>query len=213
VLLPGWGFDARVFELLDLDFNYLLPQRIDTERFNTELILVLEQQGIKEVSLFGWSMGGFLALDFLKEYGEAVREVFLVSMRTRFPKDQIDSQRALLMEDRALYLGQFYRNCFMGQKRAFRWFRGQLLSSYIKIFDLEALLKGLDYMVRQELRPSLLKGHPIWLIHGKKDRIAPFSEILEFMGGRSSSQILLFEKSGHLPFLDPHFNERLSNGV
>jgi pimeloyl-ACP methyl ester carboxylesterase len=205
VLLPGWGFDARIFEPLDLAFDYLLPQRIDTERFNAELILALERKGLKEVSLFGWSMGGFLALDFLKEYGEAVRAVFLVSMRTRFPKKQIDAQRSLLMADRKLYLGQFYRNCFMGQKRAFAWFERKLLSSYIKIFDLQSLLKGLDYMVRQALRPSLLKGHPILLIHGKKDRLAPFSEISESMAGLSFPHILLFEKSGHLPFLEPDF--------
>ena len=212
MLLPGWGFDVRVFELLDLDFNYLLPQRIDIARFNAELITWLKREGIKEVSLFGWSMGGFLALDFLKAYEEVVKEVFLVSMRTRFPKDQIDSQRALLTEDRKLYLVQFYRNCFMGQKRAFKWFEENLLSSYIKIFDLQSLLGGLGYIARQELKPLLMRGHPIRLVHGKKDRIAPFSEISESMAG-VSFPLIVFEKSGHLPFLEPDFKERLSHGV
>ena len=213
MLLPGWGFDVRVFELLDLDFNYLLPQRIDIARFNAELITWLKREGIKEISLFGWSMGGFLAIDFLKEYEEVVKEAFLVSMRTRFPKDQIDSQRALLTEDRKLCLVQFYRNCFMGQKRAFKWFEEKLLSSYTKIFDLQSLLSGLDYMARQELRHSILTGYPVRLIHGKKDRIAPLAEISELMGELSSSHILLFERSGHLPFLEPDFKERLSHGV
>ena len=212
MLLPGWGFDARIFEPLDLDFNYLLPQRIDTERFNAALISWFKREGIQDVSLFGWSMGGYLALDFLKKYGEMVKEVFLISMRTRFPKEQIDSQRALLTEDRVLYLGQFYRNCFMGQKRAFKWFEEELLSSYIKIFDLQSLLRGLDYLARQALRPSVLNKYPVRLVHGKKDRIAPIAEISEAMAG-ASSPLLVFDKSGHLPFLEPDFKKRLSNGV
>ncbi len=212
VLAPGWGFDARVFEPLDLDFNYIVPQKIDTANFNEDLIRALERNGIKKVSLFGWSMGGFLALDFLKEYGEIVREVFLVSMRERYPKEQIDSQRSLLMEDRKLYLAQFYRNCFMGQKRPFKWFEEHLFSSYIKGLDLEYLLKGLDYLARQGLDPALLKRHPVRLIHGKKDRIAPYSGILELTEGLPSSHVVLFEKSGHLPFLEPDFKERLFTG-
>ena len=211
-MLPGWGFDVRIFELLDLDFNYLLPQRIDTVRFNAALISWLKREGMKEVSLFGWSMGGFLALDFLKEYGEVVTEVFLVSMRARFPKEQVDTQKALLMEDHVFYLSQFYRNCFMGQKRAFKWFKENLLSSYIKIFDLHFLLRGLDYLARQALRPSVLNKYPIRLVHGKKDRIAPFAEISESMA-EASFPFIVFDKSGHLPFLEPHFKEKLSRGI
>jgi non-heme chloroperoxidase len=212
VLVPGWGFDARIFEPLDLDFNYLLQQGIDTERFNEDLIRVLARYNIKEVSMLGWSMGGFLALNFLKEYGQAVREIFLVSMRKRFPKEQIDSQKAMLIEDRKLYLAQFYRNCFLGHKRAFKWFKERLFSSYVDIFDLESLLKGLDYLAQQELEPAFLDKHAVRLVHGKKDGIAPYSELLELMEGLPSPHILLFETSGHLPFLEPDFKERLFTG-
>ncbi|MBW2646651.1 MAG: alpha/beta hydrolase [Deltaproteobacteria bacterium] len=185
VLVPGWGFDARIFEPLDLDFNYLISQGIDIERFNEDLIHVLARYNIKEVSMLGWSMGGFLALNFLKEYGQAVREIFLVSMRKRFPKEQIDAQKAMLIEDRKLYLTQFYRNCFLGNKRAFKWFNERLFSSYVEIFDLESLLKGLDYLAQQELEPALPDKHAVRLVHGKKDGIAPYSELLELMEGLS----------------------------
>lgn len=210
VLAPGWGFDARIFEPLDLDFNYLIPRGIDTERFNEDLIRVLARYNIKEVSMLGWSMGGFLALNFLKEYGEVVKEVFLVSMRKRFPREQIEAQKAMLREDRKLYLAQFYRNCFLGQKRAFQWFNERLFSSYVERFDLKSLLKGLDYLARQELEPALPDKHVVRLIHGKKDGIAPYSELLELREGLSSTHILLFEKGGHLPFLEPDFKERLT---
>lgn len=205
VLVPGWGFDVRIFKSLDLNFNYLLVHRIDTERFNADLIRELGHTGIKKVSLFGWSMGGFLSLNFLKEYKGVVREVFLISMRKKFPREQIDSQRAMLIEDQRLYLTRFYRNCFMGHKHAFEWFKEHLLSSYMEIFDLASLLKGLDYLAEQELDTVLLNEYPVWLIHGKRDRIAPCSEIREF----ALPRLLFFEKGGHLPFLESDFKERL----
>ena len=52
VLIPGWGFDARIFEPLDLDFDYLLPQINNPERFSADLMSALIENRIKKVSLF-----------------------------------------------------------------------------------------------------------------------------------------------------------------
>ena len=211
VLIPGWGFDARIFEPLDLDFNYLLPEINDLERFSADLMSALVEKHIKKISLFGWSIGGFLAVNFLEEYGrEFVHEIFLVSMRKSYPKKEIDSQIGLLIKDRRLYLNQFYRNCFMGQKNDLAWFKEHLFSSYIEMFDLEFLLKGLDYLMQQKLKTSALKESPVRIIHGAKDRIAPCSEIVEMAENISFPGIVIFEKSGHLPFLEPDFKEKCS---
>jgi len=207
VLIPGWGFDARIFEPLDLDFDYLLPQINDPERFSADLMSALIENRIKKVSLFGWSMGGFLAINFLEEYGrEFVQEIFLVSMKKSYPKKEIDSQIALLIKDRRLYLSRFYRNCFMGQKQIFSWFKESLFSSYVEMFDPEFLLNGLYYLMQQKLKTAALKESPVKIIHGKKDRIAPYSEIVEIAEDISFPGIVTFEKSGHLPFLEPDFN-------
>ncbi|HUV50473.1 MAG TPA: alpha/beta hydrolase [Anaerolineae bacterium] len=214
VLIPGWGFDARIFELLDLDFNYLLPQINDPEGFSADLMGALVENRIKKVSLFGWSMGGFLAINFLEEYGrEFVREIFLVSMRKTYPEKEIDSQIALLIKDRILYLSRFYRNCFMGQKRAFAWFKERMFSSYIEMFDLKFLLKGLDYLMQQRLETTALKENPVRIIHGEKDRIAPYSEIVEMAKDISFPGMVTFKKSGHIPFLEPDFKERFYAGI
>ncbi|NQT10644.1 MAG: alpha/beta hydrolase [Desulfobacteraceae bacterium] len=214
VLIPGWGFDTRIFELLDLNFNYLLPQINDPKRFSADLMSALVENQIKKVSLFGWSMGGFLAINFLEEYGrEFAEEIFLVSMRKSYPKKEIDSQIAFLIKDRRLYLSRFYRNCFIGQKRTFAWFKEHMFSSYIEMFDLEFLLNGLDYLVQQRLETAALKENPVRIIHGEKDRIAPYSEIVEMAKDISFPGIVTFKKSGHLPFLEPDFKERFYAGI
>lgn len=207
VLIPGWAFDAKIFEPLDLDFDYLVPRKIDIARFNADLADALFQKKIKEVSLLGWSMGGFLAVGFLKEYGEAVRDIFLVSMRRSYSRQEIRSESTELKKDPTAYLTAFYRNCFMGQTHAFRWFKKHLFRSYIENFDLGSLLRGLDYLMQQELEPALLKRDNTHIIHGKKDRIAPLSEILEFLGAPPFPPVSIIEKTGHLPFLEPGFKE------
>ncbi|MDI6687073.1 MAG: alpha/beta hydrolase [Desulfobacterales bacterium] len=207
VLIPGWGFDARIFEPLDLDFDYLLPQIKDPKRFSPDLMSALVENQIKKVSLFGWSMGGFLAISFLEEYGrEFAEQIFLVSMRKSYPKKEIDSQIALLIKDRRLYLSRFYRNCFIGQKQTFAWFKERMFSSYIEMFDLDFLLNGLDYLMQQRLKTAVLKENPVSIIHGEKDRIAPYSEMVELAKDISFPSIVVFKKSGHLPFLEPDFN-------
>lgn len=214
VLIPGWGFDARIFEPLNLAFNYLLPEINDLKRFSADLMSALIENRIKKVSLFGWSMGGFLAVNFLEEYGrEFVQEIFLVSMRKSYPKKEIDSQIALLIKDRRLYLSRFYRNCFMGQKRTFAWFKERMFSSYIEMFDLEFLLNGLYYLMQQRLKTAALKENPVRIIHGEQDRIAPYSEIVEIAEDISFPGIITFKKSGHLPFLEPDFKERFYAGI
>ncbi|MDO9566318.1 MAG: alpha/beta hydrolase [Candidatus Desulfaltia sp.] len=214
VLIPGWGFDARIFEPLDLDFDYLLPQINDPKRFSADLMSALVENQIKKVSLFGWSMGGFLAISFLEEYGwEFAEEIFLVSMRKSYPKKEIDSQIALLIKDRRLYLSRFYRNCFIGQKRTFEWFKERVFSSYIEMLDLEFLLNGLEYLMQQTLETAALKENPVRIIHGEKDRIAPYSEIVQMAKDISFPRIVAFKKSGHLPFLEPDFKERFYAGI
>ncbi|MEA3432898.1 MAG: alpha/beta hydrolase [candidate division WOR-3 bacterium] len=210
VLIPGWGFDARIFEPLNLDFNYILPEINDLEHFSSDLMSALVEKDIKRVSLLGWSMGGFLAVNFLEKYGrEFVQEILLISMRKSYPKKEIDSQIGLLIKDRRLYLNRFYRNCFMGQKNDLAWFKEHLFPSYIEMFDLEFLLKGLDYLMQQRLKTATLKESPVRIIHGAKDRIAPCSGIVEIAENISFPGIVIFEKSGHLPFLEPDFKKRL----
>jgi pimeloyl-ACP methyl ester carboxylesterase len=95
----------------------------------------------------------------------------------------------------------------MGQTHAFRWFKKHLFRSYIENFDMGSLLRGLDYLMQQELEPALLKRDNTHIIHGKKDRIAPLSEILEFLGAPPFPPVSIIEKTGHLPFLEPGFKE------
>jgi len=205
VLIPGWAFDWRIFEPLDLDYNYLSPAKTDFYTFKDDLLRVVLEKGIEKISLFGWSMGGFIALDFLTVYPDLVDEIFLVSMRKRLPKEQINLQKNLLRKDKDNYLSQFYRNCFVGQKEDFGWFKKKLLDSYFKDFSLNYLVEGLDYLSNKELDIRSWGKYKLKIFHSKKDNIAPFKDITIVKKDLPSLSLIIFEDSGHLPFLHPDF--------
>ena len=52
-LIPGWATDYRIFDSLDLDFNYLVPVGFSPDSFEEDLIEALKEHNIKNLSLFG----------------------------------------------------------------------------------------------------------------------------------------------------------------
>ena len=65
LLIPGWATDWRIFERLDIPFNYLLPKRVspsEAKKIINHIPGKLRKAGI---SVLGWSMGGFIAADLI----------------------------------------------------------------------------------------------------------------------------------------------------
>ena len=94
VLIPGWATDFRIFEDLDLKFNYLLPVSFSPFNFSEGLLPAMKENRLRKVSLFGWSLGGFVASDFAAGYKDKVREVILLSVRKRYEREAVEKVRA-----------------------------------------------------------------------------------------------------------------------
>ena len=71
VLVPGWATDWRIFDGLDLNYNYISLIEFSPLNFTDGLSQYLENKSINKVSMLGWSMGAFLAADFTVKYGQA----------------------------------------------------------------------------------------------------------------------------------------------
>src|SRR3989338_731284 len=71
-LIPGWAADYRIFSALDLEFNYLLPINFSPFNFTESLLDALKEHNIERVSLFGHSLGGFVAAEFAAEHPDLV---------------------------------------------------------------------------------------------------------------------------------------------
>jgi pimeloyl-ACP methyl ester carboxylesterase len=90
VLVPGWASDWRIFNSLNLEFDYLVPLDFSPFSFEKGLLRALKKKSGR-VSLFGWSLGGFTAAGFAAKYPALIDELMLVSIRRRYLAEELGS--------------------------------------------------------------------------------------------------------------------------
>ena len=201
VLIPGWAADYRIFDSLDLKFNYILPIQFFPFTFERGLFNTLRNKGIAKVSLFGWSLGGFLAAEFALKHKDFIDELILISVRKEYKEKEIAVIKELLKKSKKGYLYKFYANCFF-KKESLSWFKKNLFKSYCEQFDLEYLFKTLDYLGNAKIEPKELgKIEKVKIIHGEADRIAPVEEVISIKNS-TRAELIIIKNSGHIPFLE-----------
>ena len=199
VFLPGWGFDGRIAELLEQHArSWIYPATmLDPASMTGDLFDFLNEKGIDRIELKGWSMGGYLALDFARTYPDRVAALELIGMRSHWPAAEIDAIIVELQADPAAFLQTFYRKCFLGHKSAYRSFVKNLQSDYLHNLDLPLLVKGLAYLRTAQWDPA--PGIPTRLVHGRNDIIAPLAQRANI----PAATVEIVEYGGHMPFLSP----------
>lgn len=206
VLIPGWATDYRIFNTLDLNFNYLFPLKFSPFSFEKELLSALRENRLERVTIFGWSMGGFMASDFFVKHQDKVEGLILVSIREKYEKENLRQIKARLKKNKEGYLYKFYHNCFSKcELEFFLWFKRNLLENYLTQMDLGTLLEGLDYLQDAELNLPRLKNQKIYFIHGKEDKVAPINEALRVKESLPQAKFISLKDAGHMPFLSPDF--------
>lgn len=212
VLIPGWAFDYRIFSSLDLNYNYLIPAKISLPNFAKDLSERLDKLSFEKISLFGWSLGGFLAQDFALKYPDRTEELFLLSIRRSFPQGIVEEIKTKLKKDKRAYLYKFYLECFsVFDKESLGWFKKNLLKDYLDKMQIRNLLAGLNYLSSAKAEPlSLGKIKRIRIFHGRHDAIAPFLEAKQIKSKIPQAEFIYFKNLGHILFLNPKFKERFN---
>ncbi len=205
VLLPGWAADEKVFEPLRLEYDYLIRKNFSPAGFRDSLCRELAARGIKRISLFGWSLGGFLAADFCREHPLLVEELFLVSVRRRYPPSEVQALKRELALDRSGCLRRFYRRWFSPTDDGRLRFRERLLAKYLEEMPEPDLLAGLDYFSRTSFPPGGFRGIRVVFVHGGEDRIAPKEEAKDLATETAGAEFVLLPGAGHAPFLNSGF--------
>jgi malonyl-CoA O-methyltransferase len=207
VLIPGWASDHRIFASLNLEFNYLIPLNFSPFTFEKELLKVLAQRKIKKISLFGWSLGGFVAAEFAAKYSNLIDQIILVSIRRKYQIKELQKIKKRLSLNKKGYLYKFYVRCF-AKKEQMSWFRGHLLRDYCDELDLVYLFQGLDYLENSEIKPDLLNTiERITIVHGQRDIIASLDEAIAIKDNLTQARFICIRGAGHIPFLKKDFNK------
>jgi len=212
LFLPGWATDYRIFATLDLNYNYLYPAILNPFNFNNQLSRFLDKESIEKISLFGWSQGGFLAVEFTLGNLERVDRLILLNICKKFNPERLEAVRQKLTKNKTAYLYKFYLDCFAkSDKEGFAWFKNNLLKDYLSNMQIEDLLLGLDYLAQASIEPELLRGvQRLAIFHGAEDRIASLDESLQIKSCLPQANFVSLPDSGHISFLNQSFREELT---
>ncbi len=214
VLIPGWATDYSIFSTLDINYNYLLPVEFYPFGFNDGLVKSLKEKSITKISLFGWSLGAFLAQDFALIYPETVNELIFLSIRKRYERKSLEEIKSQIKKNKKAFLYKFYLQYFSDEdKDAAVWFKRTLLKNYISEMKSDELTEGLDYLSQACIQTDSLAGFKkLKIFHGEKDLIAPFSEACEIKDSLPLADFINIAATGHAPFLRKDFKARFYNG-
>ncbi|MCX5711099.1 MAG: alpha/beta hydrolase [Candidatus Omnitrophica bacterium] len=213
-LIPGWGADFRIFRNLDLDYNYLYALDFSPRNFNQSLVDALWETRIEKISLFGWSMGAFLAKEFALDNLDKIDEIFFISMRPHYDALTLRTAEEKLKSNKKAFLYKAYLEGFGSRDDLARaWFKKNLLRDFCSEFKLDELLAGLDYLGSAFIRPpDLVKLGDFKVFHGSQDSTAPLVEVRELLSQQPKARLTVMEGVGHMPFLHPDFKEAFRNG-
>jgi len=209
VLVPGWASDYRIFSLLDIPYNYILPLDYRPAGFPRSLARFLDRSGIEEVSILGWSLGGFSAAEFYSLYPKSVDKLILAGVRMKYDNITLAGVREGVARSLRGYLYAFYDKCF-SSKEDMRWFKRELFGEYVSGFDKERLLSDLDYIKDFSFDiTGLRKSGSVRIVHGDGDLIAPLESAAELKRRLPRAGFSVVEGAGHAVFMHEDFGSYL----
>lgn len=207
VLIPGWATDYRIFSGLELNYNYLLPIKTPVLISAEGLLKALDKELINRISLFGWSMGGFQALDLALKCPLRVEEIILSGVRKQYDPLALEEIGLKIKSNKKAFLRRFYSECFSSSANdGWAWFKDNLLQFYLDDFRVEELLEGLKYLSQASISLDNLSSiNKVMIFHGEQDKISPIEEINEIRSKLSEVKFINIKGAGHIPFFSPEF--------
>jgi len=207
LLVPGWGFDERIFERSSLPCNYLLYTSADMAGLEDAVLA----GGYGTLDMLGWSQGGVALARLAAKHPDLVTQLILVGVRPAYPTKTLDEIRRLLTRSAATYLKCFYKACL--DKADLLWFKQTLQKDYLARFTADDLTAGLDWLAQVQLDVAALQRlASVTLVHGAQDQVAPVQEARALAAQLPRARYCEVPEAGHAVFLHPAFSEIVTVG-
>lgn len=219
VLLHGFPLDHHIWDevvpLLEDKFDLVLPDlrgfgestTVDTpytmDDFASDIAGLLDSLGIKKTAIAGHSMGGYVALAFVRNHPEQVSGLGLVS-------SQVLADSPDRREGRYKSAADVAENGIGGVVEAMTTkFTSNPTLQIIARENMEkqqpaAYIGGLKAMAeRQDSTPLLARiSYPIVVVHGDTDVLIPIERGQEVKNLVTHSRLVELKRVGHLPMLE-----------
>lgn len=234
-LIHGWGLCSKVFYsiidkiandyhvvLVDLP-GYGLNNKIPANRCNG-IMQYLEETIEPNSAIFGWSLGGILALKYCIMHSSEVKCLITCSSSPKFTSDSISrwpgTDTKLLQKFSSLLtptncqsvIDKFLSLQAMGSETMRQDIK--ILKEYLKQVEAPSyyeLQAGLKTLMDEDLRGYTSRIEcPSLHLYGKHDRLTPYSSA-QCWPHKDNTNIFCFNQSSHAPFISEptKFNEIL----
>lgn len=229
VLLHGWAMSSAVYgeitERLRQHHRLLVPDlrghgQSDTgdgyglEQFAADLDEWMTLLGIETANLFGWSLGGQIALALQRMAPSRVRRLGLIGSTPCFvsgedwehglPRAQVMAMARNVKRDYLKTMAEFFDLQFAGEQLPAERYRevidfavrqGSLPQQPVALAALETLRRG-------DLRPWLADVDcPVLVMHGEQDRICPVGAGAYLADHIPGATFAALPGAGHAPFM------------
>jgi len=161
------------------------------------------------VVLLGCSLGAMISLRAASHWPDKVSRLVLVSGTAHMAADgdwpgvdarALRAMRSKLRTEPDAVLEDFTKLCFAPLDSASVVDR---FTPTAEVFPAQALVRGLEYLTKLDLRPLLATIEtPALVLHGSKDRVVPAAAATELARSMPNATLQLFDGVGHaLPFV------------
>jgi len=211
-VLPEYGIRCVSIDLRGFGASDRPLRGYSYDRMADDLCHCLQELGLRDVTLCGFSMGGAICVRYMSRYkGARVRRLVLMGaacpsfvQRPGYPygmsREQVDLLISQIYNDRPKAVSEFGKQCFAGtpSTQYLNWFQGICTDAAAW-----STIKTAESLRDEDLRADLAKIKvPTAILHGMQDRVCPFQFAQEMNKGIPSSFIVPFEQSGHCLFYE-----------
>lgn len=232
VMLHGWGMSSVVFQSLmqplSASFRILAPDlrghgRSDSgsgyqlEHLASDVEEWLEIVGSEEICLFGWSLGGMVALKLVERLGARVRKLVLMSTTPCFVQHdswlagqsaaQVKIMARQFRRDPSKTLDSFFMQQFDGEDvddEALHALKGVILDT-CPAPGKDAGLGGLETLLKTDLLGCKWPNVPSLVLHGECDTVIPPAAGRYLAEHLPNAHYIQLDQIGHAPLISqPH---------
>jgi pimeloyl-[acyl-carrier protein] methyl ester esterase len=223
VMLHGWAMNLKIFEPFVELFNIKkykfilinLPDMHDEmiwDEVIEEIDGSLKKISIKEFDLFGWSLGGHIAIDIYLKNKTLVNQLYLVATTPQFvnseqwklglEKNIFENFSTGILSDSKKTLNKFFNLQLIGQenkKDLLNFLDSNVSKEKINISSLHNYLKHMETKNYNNALEQI--SCQVNLISGKKDKIVPIESQYELLKLIKNKRHLFIDEASHIPFL------------
>jgi pimeloyl-[acyl-carrier protein] methyl ester esterase len=223
IFIHGWAMNYEIFlpfiEMLEKDkyqiIMFDLPTQSRINKWDDLISLInneIDKLKLKSFDLFGWSLGGHIAMDLYYKNKSKINKLFLISSTPKFTntkewihgldKEVFNTFAFGIKENREKYLNRFFNLQLLGlqnKKKILNFIKSNVSKDISKNNNLIFYLNHMIVSNYQELLKNI--SAKVFIIAGAKDKIVPIKSQYEMLKLIKNVDYLFINDATHLPFL------------